>query len=264
MQYLLGEAVAEKDGEQPTRRITRAEAPKVNKVDVTDFLKQEFDQMLDFVDRSVDDIEDTLLQVRKCSHESVKLAVNQSITTITSKSFRDFDKDKADREFVETLEPVMMATMQSQVLAVLEEEYNNSDHRNKDKDQVILDEIEAVKDIEMFRIMVMEVLRQKYESLDGSKSYEDDLEKFSEEIYWPCFEAWALDKESPVGFTFEELTKATIESSSKRANSYVIATSADKPEIVFISVFAGVTALAIAGAIAVPTVLKKKRRGLAE
>ena len=264
MKYLLGEDVASKEGEQPSRGIKRAEAPKVNKVSVDDYLKQEFDQMLDFVDRSVDDIEDTLLQVRKCSHESVKLAVNQSITTITSKSFRDFDKAKADREFVETLEPVMMATMQSQVLAVLEEEYNNSDHRNKDKDQVILDEIEAVKDIEMFRIMVMEVLRQKYESLDGSKSYKDDLEKFTEEIYWPCFEAWALDKESPVGFTFEELTKATIESSSKRANSYVIATSADKPEIVFISVFAGVTAVAIAGAIAVPTVLKKKRRGLAE
>lgn len=264
MKYLLGEDVASKEGEQPSRGINRAEAPKVNKVSVDDYLKQEFDQMLDFVDRSVDDIQDTLLQVRKCSHESVKLAVNQSITTITSKSFRDFDKAKADREFVETLEPVMMATMQSQVLAVLEEEYNNSDHRNKDKDQVILDEIEAVKDIEMFRIMVMEVLRQKYESLDGSKSYKDDLEKFTEEIYWPCFEAWALDKESPVGFTFEELTKATIESSSKRANSYVIATSADKPEIVFISVFAIVTAVAIAGAIAVPTILKNKRKGLAE
>ena len=263
MSYLLGEEVADKKGDQPSRNKTRALAPKVNKVDVTDYLSQEFDQMLDFVDRSVDDIEDTLLQVRKCSKESVKMAVNHSITTITSKSFRDFDKDKADREFVETLEPVMMATMQSQVLAILEEQYENSDHRNKEKDQVLLDEIDAVKDIETFRIMVMEVLKQKYETLEGSKVYED-LQAFTDEIYWPCFEAWALDKDSPFGFTFEELTKATIESSSKRANSYAFATSADKPEIVFISVFAGVSALVVAGAIVVPTILKKKRRGLAE
>ena len=261
MKYLLGQEVAPKEGEQPSRSIKRGET--VQRVSNQDFLKQEFTQMLDFVDRSVDDIEDTLLQVRKCSKEAVKMAVNHSITTITSKSFRDFDKDKADREFVETLEPVMMATMQSQVLAVLEEQYNNSDHRNKEKDQVLLDEIDAVKDIETFRIMVMEVLKQKYETLEGSKVYED-LQTFTDEIYWPCFEAWALDKESPVGFTFEELTKATIESSSKRANNYVIATSADKPEIVFISVFAGVSALVVAGAIVVPTVLKKKRRGLTE
>ena len=264
MQYLLGEAVAEKDGEQPTRRITRAEAPKVNKVDVTDFLKQEFDQMLDFVDRSVDDIEDTLLQVRKCSGERVKIAVNQTITNITSESFRNFDKEKADREFVEKLEPVMMATMQSQVLATLEEEYNKSNHRNKEKDQVMLDEIEAIKDIETFRIIVMEVLRQKYEALTGISYGEtpEDLQKFTDEVYWPAFEAWALDKESPIGITFEELTKATIESSTKRANNFVYATTAGKPEIIFISIFAGVAALAVGGAFVVPTILKKKRRGL--
>ncbi len=261
MSYLLGEEVASKEGETPSKGRTRALAPKVNKVDVDDFLKQEFNQMLDFVDRSVVNIEGTLLQVRKCSHASVKMEVNRSITTITSKSFRDFDKAKADREFVKTLEPVMMATMQSQVLSILEEEYKNSDHRNKEKDQVMLDEIEAIKDIEVFRIIVMEVLKEKYESLPGAIVY-DDLQEFTDKVYWPAFEAWALDKESPVGFTFEELTQATIEKSTKRANNFELATTAGKPEIIFGAIFGGVAVLAISGAVIVPTVLKKKRRGL--
>ena len=217
-----------------------------------------YKQMVDYVDNSVDHMGKAALKLRKCSGESVVVQVKSYVTVVKVSSFREFDKEAADKEFVEAAYKAIMLSMQNEVISILEKEHKPSN--NAEKEAQYKKELDAVKDYETFEIMVTEVLRQKYNALveKQGKPTIDDVEEFKP-IYDEIFEAWALDKQSKYGITLEELTQATIEQSVNRSRDFKVSKDLSTNEWVFIGAFGGTAVLAIAAAAIVPTVLKKKR-----
>lgn len=253
-------------GNIPTRVLTRAGVPtyEINTdtdgksgQEGADYLKDEqalYEKMVDFVDDSVDHMGKAALKLRKCSGESVTVSVKSYVTIVKVSSFREFDKEAADKEFVEACYKAILLSMQNQVISILEKEHKPSG--NAEKEEQYKKELEAVKDIETFEIMVTEVLRQKYVALTGEQI--DDVEDF-QPIYWEIFKAWALDMPSPYPITLEELTQTTIEQSTGRAKAFTINSNLTAGEWGFIAGIAGGAALIIAASAVVPTLLKKKK-----
>lgn len=255
-------------GEMPTRRITRAgDISRDKGIDIDpkgksgdegkEYLlgeKVKYEKMVDFVDSSVDHMGKAALKLRKCSGESVVVQVKSYVTVVKVSSFRDFDKEAADKEFVEAAYKAILLSMQNEVISILEKEHEPSN--NAEKEAQYQKELDAVKDYETFEIMVTEVLRQKYNTI--AKEPIDDVDEFKP-IYWEIFEAWALDKQSKHGITLEELTKATIEQSTNRARTFTVHSDLSTNEWIFIGAIAGGAALIITAAAVIPTLLKKKK-----
>ena len=210
--------------------------------------------MVDFVDTGVDHMGKAALKLRKCSGESVTVQVKSYVTVVKVSSYREFDKEAADKEFVEAVYKAILLSMQNEVISILEKEHKPSG--NAEKEAQYKKELEAVQDIETFEIMVTEVLRQKYVALTGEQI--DDVEDFMP-IYWEIFTAWALDKPSPYAITLEELTQTTIEQSTGRAKAFSVNSKLTATEWGFIAGIAGGAAIIIAASAVIPTVLKKKK-----
>jgi len=253
-------------GNKPTRLITRAGAPTYEINTDTDgksgqegakYLKDQqalYENMVDFVDKSVDHMGKAALKLRKCSGESVTVQVKSYVTRVKVSSFREFDKEAADKEFVEAAYKAILLSMQNEVISILEKEHKPSN--NAEKEAQYTKELEAVKDIESFEIMVTEVLRQKYVALTGENI--EDVDAFHP-IYWEIFSAWALDKQSPYPITLEELTQTTIQQSTSRARAFTVNSDLTGGEWGFIAgIIAGSAAIITAAAV-IPTVLKKRR-----
>ena len=255
-------------GEMPTRKTTRAgDISRDKGIDIDpkgksgeegkEYLlgeKAKYEKMVDYVDSSVDHMGKAALKLRKCSGESVVVQVKSYVTVVKVSSFRDFDKEAADKEFVEAAYKAILLSMQNEVISILEKEHEPSN--NAEKEAQYQKELDAVKDYETFEIMVTEVLRQKYNTI--AKEPIDDVDEFKP-IYWEIFEAWALDKQSKHGITLEELTKATIEQSTNRARTFTIHSDLSTNEWIFIGAIAGGAALVITAAAVIPTLLKKKK-----
>ena len=255
-------------GEMPTRSITRAgDISRDKGIDIDpkgksgdegkDYLlgeKAKYEKMVGFVDNSVDHMGKAALKIRKCSGESVVVQVKSYVTIVKVSSFRDFDKEAADKEFVEAAYKAILLSMQNEVISILEKEHEPSN--NAEKEAQYQKELDAVKDYETFEIMVTEVLRQKYNTI--AKEPIDDVDEFKP-VYWEIFEAWALDKQSKHGITLEELTKATIEQSTNRARTFTVHSDLSTNEWIFIGAIAGGAALVITAAAVIPTLLKKKK-----
>lgn len=258
MNYLLGKEVVpdKKDATKAHVRVTRTEPSADPGIDLN---VEEYDLMIEFVDTSVENVEEAALAVRKCSGAPMKANINAYIEMVLGECFRDYDKQKADKEFVEQAHESIMLTMQQQVIEALEKDHKPSN--DPEKEAEYNEQLEAVKDLTTFKEIVMEVLRLKYVSLTGE---EIDIDSFRE-VYWNIFKAWALDDPSlnPYGITLEELTTATIETTTKRANAMTFNGNLQTEEVVFLSVFGGVILLGAGAAIGVPMFLKKKR-GLAK
>ena len=225
--------------------------------EAVDYLANEqalYGKMVDFVDTSVEHMGKSALKLRVCSGESVVVEVKSYVSIVKVSSFRDFDQEAADKEFVETVYKAILLSMQNEVISILERDHKKSS--NAEKEAQYQKELEAVKDYETFEIMVTEVLRQKYVALTGEQI--DDVEAFHE-IYWEIFTAWALDKPSPYAITLEELTQTTIDESTSRANAFSVNADLTTGEWVYIGCIAGGVALIIAGFAVVPNILKKKR-----
>ena len=253
-------------GQMPSRRIVRAGTP-AREIDIDptgregaeaiEYLGNEetlYKKMVGFVDNSVDHMGKAALKIRKCSGESVVVQVKSYVTVVKVSSFRDFDKEAADKEFVEAAYKAILLSMQNEVISILEKEHEPSN--NAEKEAQYQKELDAVKDYETFEIMVTEVLRQKYNTI--AKEPIDDVDEFKP-VYREIFEAWALDKQSKYGITLEELTKATIEQSTSRARTFTIHSDLSTNEWIFIGAIAGGAALVITASAVIPTLLKKKK-----
>lgn len=253
-------------GEKPRRSLSRAGTP-THGIDTdtkgkegqeaVDYLANEqllYKKMGDFVESGVDHMGKAALKLRKCSGEAVTVQVKNYVTRVKVSSFREFDKEAADKEFVEAAYKAILLSMQNEVISILEKEHKPSN--NAEKEAQYTKELEAVKDIESFEIMVTEVLRQKYVALTGENI--EDVDAFHP-IYWEIFSAWALDKQSPYPITLEELTQTTIDQSTSRARAFTINSDLTGGEWGFIAgIIAGSAAIITAAAV-IPTVLKKRR-----
>jgi len=253
-------------GQLPSKRITRADTPsyEINTdtqgkegQEAVNYLANEqalYENMVDFVDTGVGHMGKAALKLRVCSGESVTVQVKSYVTVVKVSSFREFDQETADKEFVEAVYKAILLSMQNEVISILEKEHKPSN--NAEKEAQYKQELEAVKDYETFEIMVTEVLRQKYVALTGEQI--DDVEDF-QPIYWEIFTAWALDKPSPYPITLEELTQTTIEQSTNRARTFTIESNLSAAEWGFIAGVAGGAFLIIGAAAVVPNLLKKRK-----
>lgn len=186
---------------------------------------------LAFIDDSVNKMTDAAATLRSCSGQAMIASVKQYIEKVAVSSFRDFDKEAADEEFLQNAYDAILLNMQQQVSLSLTEAYEEASKSGKftgtaktELDKRYEEQMAAVADIETFEIMVLEVMRQKYvsvlntqleagtitrESYDAAWANAVDVETF-EPIYWAIFRAWALNEESEYPMTLQELTDATI------------------------------------------------------
>ena len=261
LDYLLGRrAVPEKRG-VPKRGIETGE----NVIDLS-VQKEEYEQMVDFIDDSVEHMQGAAKQIRQCSGESVKKNVNQYITVVTESSFRNFDEAKANREFVQAVYKAILLHMQNQVIQTLEEGHKQP-YSNLEAEKQFQDELKACKDIETFEEIVLEVLRNKYVELTGDNV--SDIKAFKRDVYMKIFEAWALDKSLDevdpdlaargVKITLEELTTATIDVTTNRAKVLEPLHEITKPEQTFLIAFVAGSVGLLGISIALPLILKRRK-----
>ena len=261
MDYLLGRKKA------PEKRSILREPPvqATSGVDLT-ISKEEYGKMINFVDTSVANMKNAALQIRKCSNAKMKVVIKDYIQVVKISSFREFDKEAADAEFVEAAYKAIMLNMQQQVVETLKKEHKPS--TNAEKERQYQEQLAACQDYDTFEQIVIEVLRLKYDSLSGDKLAYADVDDFFNNIYMPIFKSWALDDPSinPTNITLEELTQATIETTTTRATKFSFRTDLSKQEtnaLVIIFVVLGVGAV---GGLTAPFVIKamKRRKELAK
>lgn len=256
LDYLLGNRDVPEKGE--TRKVTREPlSQQTRKIDAT---CEEFTTMIEYVDTAVSHMKGAALYIRNCSKTETKTVVKSYISRVRVSSFRNFDEEKANNEFVEAVKKAIMLNMQQQVIEALEKDHKPSN--NVDKELLYQEQLEAVKDYETFEEIVLEVLRQKYVSLTNQ---EIEIDTFRG-VYDNIFRSWALDDPSlnTSGITLEELTAATIQTTRARANNFTYRETIGKEESIFFIVLGSALVVGLAGAISVPLILRKKRRGLGE
>ena len=217
--------------------------------------------MTEFIDDSVQNMNTAGKKLRECSGEAMRKEVRKTVVKIKVSSFRDFDKEAADKQFAFDVHDAMMKHLQEVVINELTKDYKPSG--NKEKDEQYQRELEACKDIESFEEIVIEVLRQKYNALTDSDIKEGEFGSKGEGIYWEIFEAWCLDRDCPYPITFQELTDSTIETTTQNARSFDLNTNVTNTEIVFTAAFVGGSVAFISLAGVLGYVLKKRSlRGL--
>ena len=254
-------------GYNTKRRITRA-TDSDYRIDVANKSKEElekdledFENMLEFIDDSVQNMNTAGRKLRICSGEKMKVEINKTVKKIKTSSFRDFDKTKADLQFAYDVHDAMMLHLQEVVVKELEKDYKPSG--NREKDQQYQEELDACKDIESFTEIVIEVLRQKYNKLTRSDIKQGKFGEKGKGIYWKIFEAWCLDYECPYPITFQELTDSTVEVTTRNARSFELSTKVTNTEIIFTAAFIGGSVAFVSLAGVLGYVLKKRSlRGL--
>lgn len=261
MDYLLGRKKA------PEKRSILREPPvqATSGVDLT-ISKEEYGKMINFVDTSVANMKNAALQIRKCSNAKMKVVIRDYIQVVKISSFREFDKEAADAEFVEEAYKAIMLNMQQQVVQTLKKEHKPS--TNAEKERQYQEQLAACQDYDTFEQIVIEVLRLKYDSISGEKPSYTDVDDFFNNIYMPIFRSWALDDPSinPTNITLEELTQATIETTTTRANKFLFRTDLSKQETNALVIIFTVLGVGAVGGLTAPFVIKaiKRRKELAK
>ena len=253
MDYLLGRKEApKKEGE--TRIKFRDGEQRQAGIDLT-ISKEDYAKMIGFVDTAVSNMKDAALQIRKCSSAKMKKVVKDYISVVKVSSFRDFDEQAANDEFVEAVYKAIMLNMQQQVIEALKRDHKPS--ANADKEMVYNQQLAACEDFETFEEIVLEVLRQKYVSVTNAEIEIDDFRP----IYKAIFRSWALDDPSlnSSGITLEQLTTATIETTKTNATKFTYRDSVSKQESTFFIFFGAAIAVGVAAAIATPIIVGKAR-----
>ena len=251
LDYLLGkETIVKNSNGSRTREVTRRDQI----VDLS-ISKEEYDKAIDFVEVSIEHMKGAALQIRKCSGARMKMVVNDYISSVTEKSFIKFDETKANDDFVNAVYQAIMRNMQQQVIDALKREHKPSS--NYEKELLYKQQLEACEDDESFEQIVIEVLRQKYVSITKEEIAVEDFEK----IYHKIFRSWALDDPTlnEYNITLEELTTATIETTTRRATKMTYNEALTKKEYMFLIILGSVSVVGLACAITIPTVLKKRK-----
>ena len=223
-----------------------------------DISAETYNNAIEFVDDSIEHMEDAATRIRECSCEKLTVTIELYITSIQYSTFQDFDKEAADEEFVENAYSAIMLQMQSEVVTQLEAELQKvSTQLEKDpaRENLIKEQIAAVQDMEQFEIMVMEILRQKYAVLTG---YDVTLEEF-EPVYRTMFRRWALNEEQDVDITLEELTTAVVDKKVNQDTVFNVNSSyLGKSEIILLSCLGGAFGALLIGVVTYFIIKKKK------
>ena len=259
LDYLLGKKDVREIENNSSRSIKRDGNRIDNIVDLT-ISKEDYAKMIGFVDTAVSNMKDAALQIRKCSAATMKASINDYIYGVRISSFREFDEEAANAEFVEAIKEAIMLNMQQQVIEALKREYKPSN--NAQKEAQYREQLAACEDIETFKQIVLEVLRLKYVSL----TKEDiDIDTFKP-IYDEIFRSWALDDPSinPTSITLEELTTATIETTTTKASKIVHRDSISKEESTFLIILGSAVGGVCVVSIVMALIMKPKRRRLAK
>ena len=222
--------------------------------------KETYQNAVEFVDTSVSNMKNAVLLIRTCSGNAVKQSVNDYVNRVAYSSFKDFDKDAADMEFVQNAYMAIMLNLQEQVLSTLENEYKETKASGKYSGKALEDfeanyqeQVKNVSDFETFEIMILEVMRQKYVTVLNNRldnkllTKEDydvlfegakDVESF-ETKYNEIFTNWALNKEDASGITLEEISNSVIGNTKKQmgAIEYMTNGLSTLELVIFIVVF---------------------------
>ena len=241
---------------------------------------------VDCINTTVDHMAGAAGMIRECSNEKISTLVNDYVEQIGVRSFRDFDKEKADLEFAAKAYEAILINMQTQTIANLNESY---EQLAKSAEGTALDELKeeyesqlaACKDIGQFEWLVIEIMRQKYNSFFSDQYLKDaitydeyrakvipdgeaNLTAFKK-IYTDIFYKWALGDDAisygyteDYGITLQELTDATISSVVLREKKVEISNTPTTAEVTVAVVF-GTLSLLTAGALITLEVLKKKK-----
>lgn len=273
------------------RRTGRQNAPTTGGVTITGNIDYELEASkyraaVDCINTTVDHMAGAAGLIRVCSNEKISTLVNDYIEQIGVRSFREFDKKKADLEFAEKAYEAILVNMQNQTVATLTESYENL---SKSAEGTALDalteeyntQLAACKDIGQFEWLVVEIMRQKYNTFlneqyfNNTITYEEYKARFIPEdevslvkfkdIYKEIFYKWALGDDAitygyteDYGITLQELTDTTIKTVSLKEKPIELSKAPTPAEITVAVVF-GTLCLLTAGALVTLEVLKKKK-----
>ena len=231
----------------------------------TNVSKETYQTAIEFVDTSVELMKDAALSIHTHSVEKVKVTVNRFISVISVKSFMNYDKDKAEDDFVEAVSEAIMLHLQQQVIEALKRDHEPNS--NPGKEAVYQEQLEACQDFETFTEIVLEVLRLKYVSImqKENKSFDISIDEFRP-LYDKIFRSWALDDPSinPTNITLEELTKATIETTKSNASKFTYKEDITKQESTFLIILGSTLGVGFVASITSSILVKraKRRKGL--
>ena len=273
------------------RRTGRQNAPTTGGITITGNIDYELEASkyraaVDCINTTVDHMAGAAGLIRVCSNEKISTLVNNYIEQIGVRSFREFDKKKADLEFAEKAYEAILVNMQNQTIATLTESYENL---SKSAEGTALDalteeynaQLAACKDIGQFEWLVVEIMRQKYNTFlneqyfNNAITYEEYKARFIPEgeaslvkfkdIYKEIFYKWALGDDAitygyteDYGITLQELTDTTIKTVSLKEKPIELSKAPTPAEITVAVVF-GTLCLLTAGALVTLEVLKKKK-----
>ena len=224
--------------------------------------------------------------IRECSNEKINVLVNNYVEQISFNIFHSFDKEKEDRLFAAKAYEAIIINMQSRTIANLKESYEKLSKTLKGTALDTLTEeynaqLAACNDIGQFEWLVIEIMRQKYNSFFSEQylrniiTYDEYKAKVIPEgeasltefkkIYTGIFYKWALGEDAfsygyteDYGITLQELTDATISSVVLKEKQVEISKDPTTAEIVVAVVF-GTLSLLTAGSLITLEVLKKKK-----
>ena len=198
--------------------------------------------------------------VHECDGEENVVYVEQYVSSLSMKMFKDYNEQQANEEFVEMAYEAIFKFVQQESLKALDNIYQDNlesgkyfgselDKLKKDYESKKLE----LENDEQFEVIMLNALKEKYIALvnkkhdDGIYSLEEkeallenveDLDQF-EVIYKDIFRKWALNEESEI--TLEELTSTVVESfTTIKVNKELT-----KEEIIIISSIAGLSLLAV-------------------
>ena len=273
------------------RRNSQSQSAPFRGVTITGYIDYEVEaekyrMAVDCINTTVDHMASAAGMIRVCSNEKISTLVNEYIEQIGVRSFRDFNKEEADLEFAAKAYEAILVNMQTQTITNLKNSYDELSKTMKGTELDALKEeyeiqLAACNDISQFEWIVIEIMRQKYNSVLSEQldkkiiTYDEYKAKFIPEgeanlvkfkdIYKAIFYKWALGDDAvnygyteDYGITLQELTDATIDSVVLREKPKEIAKGATSAEITVAVVF-GTLCLLTAGALVTLEVLKKKK-----
>jgi len=252
-------------------------------IDNLEELEEAYAKAVDFVDTTIENMTNAAFMLRECSGTEVIQSVNNYISAIGYRSFKDFDKEAADAEFVQAAYQAILINMQQQVLVQLDAAFDEAKKSGKyvgtaltELENTYTEQRAAVEDVEEFEIMVLEIMRQKYISVLCNKlndklitdvEYQQgwlkaiDVDTFAP-TYKEIFKCWALNVPSETEMTLEELTTATIQQATHNAVYIEGNKELTSGEITFLSIFGG-SATIFAIVYIISKLVSKKRKVVA-
>ena len=203
--------------------------------------------------------------IHECDGTEMKHEINQYITSLSHKVFSSYDEDAADEEFFQMTYQAIMDYLQNETIAIINQEYENNLSSGKyvgsaldQLKRTYEEQIKEVSDDESFRLIVLEILIEKYivvinsrfeQGLISEEVYNSLLantENYDtfENVYQDIFRSWAL-AENNTDITLEELLNAVSDNFGTRPISDLVNKFFTGPEIIVMGSIAFVSVIGL-------------------